>query len=474
MKKGNLLYLIVFMLVVQPAVAQQTGNNTARLPEKHQFSIQDCLDYGMKNNLQVKNSLMDVKIQEQTNRYYTAMAYPQLAANFGTNYYPNVAVQSFPNFIAAGTYGVLEAEGVKDGEGNPIKSPEDFGFINAQFGTKWNASGGITLSQILFDGQVFVALQARETALDFSKKNVELTEESIRANIYKVYYQLVVSKTQVSQLDANIERTAKLLHDAGELYKNGFAEKIDVDRASVQLVNLETEKRRVQNIINNGYLGLKLLIGMPIEDTLVLTSEITEDRIKEGLLNDGSYEIKDRRDYQALQLGKKLNEYNIKRYKYTAMPTASLSAGYTKTALRNQFNIFQKGDWFTSSYVGLNIRVPIFQGFSNDANIKKAEIELKKTENQIENIKISIANEVTQAMNNFQTAVSTLDFQKKNMQLAEQVYNQAKKKYEIGTGTNLEITNAQSDLRIAEANYINALYNAIIAKVDYVKAIGKL
>ena len=77
-------------------------------------------------------------------------------------------------------------------------------------------------------------------------------------------------------------------------------------------------------------------------------------------------------------------------------------------------------------------------------------------------------------MNNFQTAVSTLDFQKKNMQLAEQVYNQAKKKYEIGTGTNLEITNAQSDLRIAEVNYINALYNAIIAKVDYVKAIGKL
>ena len=60
------------------------------------------------------------------------------------------------------------------------------------------------------------------------------------------------------------------------------------------------------------------------------------------------------------------------------------------------------------------------------------------------------------------------------MQLAERVYNQAKKKYEIGTGSNTDITNAQTDLRVAQSNYITALYNAIIAKVDYVKAIGKL
>ena len=470
MRKGNLLSFVLLALFVNPLLAQ----TPVRTPEAHAFTIQQCIEYAMKNNVQVKNALLDVSVQEQTNRYYTGMAYPQVSANLGSNYYPNVAVQSFPNFIAAGTYGVLVAEGVKDGNGNPIKSPADFGFINAAFGTKWNASAGVTLSQILFDGQVFVALQARQTSLDFSQKNVEITEESIRASIYKVYYQLVVSKTQISQIDANIERTEKLLHDAGELFKNGFAEKIDVDRATVQLANLKTEKQRVENVINNGYLGLKLLIGMPMEDMLSLTSEISEDKIKEGLLNEGVYEIKERKDYQYLELGKRLNEYNIRRYKLNAVPTASLSAGYTKNALRDQFNIFQKGDWFTSSYVGLNIRVPIFLGFSNDANIKKAEIELKKTENQIDNLKISIANEVTVASNNFNNAIKTLDFQKTNMLLAEQVYNQAKKKYEIGTGSNIEITNAQSDLRIAQANYINALYNAIIAKVDYVKAKGKL
>ena len=347
--------------------------------------------------MQVKNAILDLKIQEQTNRGITAAAYPQIKGSLSTTYYPNVAVQTFPNFIAAATYGVLEQEGVKNGNGEPIKSPDDFGFIEAAFGTKWNGSGGVSLSQILFDGQVFVGLQARQTSIDWQQKNIELTQENIKANIYKVYYQLVASKTQISQLDANIARTEKQLHDAGELYKNGFREKIDVDRATVQLANLQTEKLKVTNTINNGYLGLKLLIGMPVQDTLMLTDSITDADTKKGLLNEGIYQYTDRKDYQYLELGKRLNEYNIKRYKLSKWPTASLSGSYSKVAMRDQFNLFKKGDWFTSSYIGLDINIPIFSGFAKNADIEKAQLELQQTQNQLDNLKISIDNDVTQA-----------------------------------------------------------------------------
>jgi outer membrane protein len=447
---------------------------TQQQPAKYEFSVQQCIDYGLKNNVQVKNALLDYNIQEQTNKNVTAAAYPQISASAATTYYPNVSVQTFPNFIAAATYGVLEQEGVKDGSGNPIKSPGDFGFIHAAFGTKWNGNAGVSLSQILFDGEVFVGLQARQTVLDYSQKNIEVAQENIKANIYKVYFQLVASKTQIDQLDANIARTQKSLHDANEMFKNGFAEKIDVDRFSVQLANLQTQKMQVENTINNGYLGLKLLIGMHLQDTLVLSDKITEDRIKQGLLNEGQYNYTDRKDFQFLQIGKKLYEYDVKRYKLSKLPTASLSANYSKVAMRDQFNLFNKGDWFTSSYVGLNIHIPIFSGFSNNANIEKAQLQLKQTENQIENLKISIDKDVAEATNNYHNAVATLDNQRKNMDLAEQVYNQAKKKYETGTGSNLEITNAQTDLTIAQNNYVDAMYEAIIAYVDYVKAVGKL
>jgi outer membrane protein TolC len=156
------------------------------------------------------------------------------------------------------------------------------------------------------------------------------------------------------------------------------------------------------------------------------------------------------------------------------IPTLSLSGSYSKNAQRRSFDFFGKGDWFTTSYIGLNLSIPIFDGFSRDAKIKKARIDLQTTDNQIDNLKLSIDSEIEQAKTNFKSALSTLDFQKENMKLAETVYNQTKKKFEVGTGSNTEITSAQTDLVTAQTNYINALYTAIIAKVDYLKATGKL
>ena len=103
----------------------------------------------------------------------------------------------FQTLLPGATYGVLEAEGVKNGNGDPITSPTDFGYIQAAFGTKWTASAGVTLSQILFDGQVFVGLQARKTAIDYREQSAELTKEQIRTNIYKIYYQLSVANEQI-------------------------------------------------------------------------------------------------------------------------------------------------------------------------------------------------------------------------------------------------------------------------------------
>ena len=122
----------------------------------------------------------------------------------------------------------------------------------------------------------------------------------------------------------------------------------------------------------------------------------------------------------------------------------------------------------------MQIRVPIFNGFAIKSRIQKAKLELQKTQNQQEALEISIDRDVADAQNNFATAIATMDYQKKNMALAEKVYGQTKKKYEIGTGSSTEINTAQLDLKTAQTNYINALYDAVIAKVDFLKATGKL
>lgn len=422
----------------------------------HRFSVQQAIDYAHKNNVQVKNALLDIKIQEQSNRDVTSAAYPQINGTGSFIYNAAIPVSLIPGEFL----------------GQPAGT-----FVPLKFGVKYNATAGVSLDQLLFDGQVFVGLQARKTVMDFSEKNAEITEEMIKVNIAKIYYQLVVSKTQIDILDANIDRLEKLLHDTREIYKNGFAEKLDVDKVSVQLANVQTDKVKAQTQIANGYLGLKVLMGMPITDSLVLTDEINDEKVKEGLADTVGFQYSDRKEFQYAELGIKLNQYNIRRYKLSKYPTLSLNAYYNENAQRNEFTFLKSGGtypWYDFSAITLRLNVPIFHGNSTNAKIAQAKLDLQKSINQRDDLKLSIANEIQTARNNFAASITTLDFQKKNMDLAESVYNQTKKKYETGTGSQDEINNAQTDLRTAQTNYVTALYAAIISRIDYLKATGKL
>lgn len=459
-------FRITVLLMVSIELPAQTINS---------FTVAQAVEYANKNSVQVKNALLDVLIQKETNRDVTSIALPQINGSISVTRNIDVPVQTIPNFIAPATYQVLIDEGVKNGNGQPVTFPSGgFGNLLFPFGNPWNANAGITLSQMIFDGQVFIALKARNGTISLQQRIAELTQENIKANVYKIYYQLVAGSTQVELLDANITRLDKLKHDVQVMYDNGFTEKVDIDKLTVQVANLQTEKLKVQNMIANGYSALKLLMGMPIKDSLVLTEKLNDEKIDEGILEATQFKYNDRKDFQIAELTNTLNGLNVRRYKLSQIPTFMLVGGYSKQAQRNEFDFFGKGDWFTSSYLGIQMKVPIFNGFSLNSKIKKAKLELQKSQNQSQALKISIDGEVDKAKNDFIAAISTLNFQKKNMALAEKVYEQTKKKYEIGTGSASEINAAQVDLKTAQTNYIGALNEAVVAKVDFLKATGKL
>ncbi len=442
------IILLFSSLCMMLQVSAQEGPKTV-----HAFSLEECVAFAQKNNVQVKNALLQIEAQVQTNREIGAAALPTINSNIGGTDYTKIPTSLLPGQFfgqPAGTY------------------------IPVQFGTKFNANYGMNFQQLLFDGQVFVALQARAASLEMQRNNAALTEENIKANIYKIYYQLSASKTQLNILDANIERLSKLAHDAEIMYKNGFAEKLDVDKVSVQLNNLQTEKLKATNSVAIGFMGLKMLMGMPVKDSLSLTEVINEQSLNNDILVENDFQYSVRKDYKYLGTLRKLTEYNVKRYQLSNLPTLSMSGAYSKNAQRTKFDFFEGGSWFTTQLVSLNLSLPIFNGFATDARIKRTKIELQQIENQMVGLKNNIDNEITQSRLNYISSVATVQFQKKNMQLAENVYQQTKKKFEAGTGSNTEISAAQADLVSAQNNYMNALYTALIAKVDFLKATGKL
>ena len=450
-KINNLIRVIAITLMPGLAFAQAKSATDTIGAKHYEFSVQQAIDFANKNNVQVRNALLDVLQQKETNRQVTAMAYPSINASGSVTDNLKLMTTLLPG----------ELVGQQPGT-----------FVPVTFGTKYVTNAGVDLNQILFDGQVFVGLQARRTSMDWASKNVEVTQTLIKANVYKVYYQLVASRTQLQLLDTNIAFVTKQQRDARIMYENGFAEKLDVDRATVAISNLQTEKERVLTTIANGYYGLKLLIGMPQKDILILTDTLSDEQLKSNVLENSDYQYEDRKDYQYLQLSRDLNAYNIRRYKLSKLPTFSLGASYSKQYLDNSLKF--SGDWFTASYIALRVNVPIFTGFATNSKIAAAKLTVQQLDNQLENMKNVIDNDVQTSRNVFTTAITVMDNQKKNMELAEAVYQQTKKKYEVGTGSSFELTQAQTDMQAAQTNYINALYAAIVAKVDYFNATGKL
>ena len=439
--------LILILISVSLGTYAQEGKKIESL------SIQEAVAYAKQHSYQVKKVLEDVRIQQQVNREVTASALPQVNGSF--NFINNIKlpVSLVPGEFFGGAPGT---------------------FIPVQFGVQYSATTGAELNQILFDGQVFVGLQARNAAMEFARKNAEITEEAIAVNVHKVYYQLLIGEQQLDLYHDNIERFEKLYHDTREIYKNGFAEQLDVDKVNVTLTNLRTDSLKLKTQLNNGYLGLKMLLGMPLTDSLVLTDQLNDELIKENLL-DSAYSFTDRREFQLLQIGKELNDYNVKRYKLMALPTVSAFGNYFTNAQRNEFDFFKSGGrWFQQSTLGLRINIPIFDGNRRRALLEQARSAVRKTEYDMELLKLSIENDVASARNRFRDAVLAVDAQQKNIELAERVFDQTKKKYEQGLGSNTEINTAQTELRSAQTNLYAALYDAALAKVDYLKAIGKI
>ncbi len=428
--------------------AQQTNT-----PTINAFSAKQAVEYALKNSIPVKNALLDIEQQKQSNRQITASALPQITGNASVIDYLSIPTSLIPAEFFGGTPGTYQ----------PIK-----------FGTKYNGTYGGDLQQIIFDGQVFVGLKARKTSIDFFSKIAEITQEKIKENVYKIYYQLVVGQRQIGTVNANIGSTEKLLHDTKEMFKNGFSERLDIDKAQVQLNNLYTQRLKAQSQIDAGMAGLKFLLNMPQKDSLILTDTLSDEELKSNIL-DESYNYEDRKEYQLLGLQTKLEQFNVKRYQLSKIPTLTFDANVAKNAQRTTFDFFKGGQpYYTTSFISFKLSIPIFDGGARNAKIASARLDLMKMQNSLDSLRSSIDNDVLQARINMKSSMLAIDIQKKNAELAEQVYKTTNLKYEQGLGSNQEISQAQADLVTAQNNYYSSLYDAIIAKIDYLEAAGKL
>ncbi|MFM6953694.1 MAG: TolC family protein [Sphingobacteriaceae bacterium] len=417
----------------------------------YSFTLPQAIEYAFKNQSTVLNAQLDEQIAKNTVKQTTGIGLPQVSGSF-----------SFQDFLKLPT-SLLPG----DFFGQPGTQ------VPVQFGVKYQSALGLEASQLLFDGSYLVGLRAAKTYKELSVRNSKRTKIETAVAVSKAYYSVLVSNEQLGLLDANLIRLHKSLHDIEAYYKNGLVEKVDVDRLHVLTNNLETERENVVRLLALNTNLLKFQMGMPIESSLTLSDSITALNLKAEVLVSDSLAYKNRVEFSLGQTQKKLNELSLKRYKSEFLPSIVAFGSTSKSYQNNSFSdLYSK--YYPTSLVGLKLSLPIISGGQRIYKVKNARLEVQKSANDLANLKNGINLEIDQAKTNYLNGLQSLENQKRNMELSKEVLRVSKVKYEQGVGSSLEVTAAETSLKESQNNYINALYESLINKVNLDRALGRI
>ena len=446
--KKSILVAIALLCIGQLKVYSQADTAVK------QFSLPAAIDYALKHNMTYLNVDNDAKFNNYKKKELTAQGLPQI--NGSADIRDNVLIPT--SLIPGQIFGAPAGT-----------------FIPVKFGVQYNVTASASVNQLIFSSDYIVGLKAAKELVNLSQKNVLRSKVETAQNVSKAYYGVLINKARIKILDININRVKTLKDNATALNQNGFAEKIDVDRLEVNYNNLVTDKEKTLRLVEVSELALKFQMGYDLRVPIELTDNLSKIENGEDAQNLSSDKIDPsaRPEFMVLQAQQKLNELDLKRYKMSYAPSL---VGYGLVAEQFQKNQldFNKNNWFPFAYFGATLSVPIFDGLQKNWRVQQAKINLLKTQNSFTQLKQSIDFEVQSATVNYKNALVSLQTQKKNIALAQNVYDVTKKKYEQGIGSSLDMNTTENDLHTSETNYFNSLYDLIIAKIDYQKATGTL
>lgn len=445
------------------SILLMTYSSQAQEANKTSFSLQEAIDYSVKHSPNHLNSELDQQNAEYKRKEVRGLGLPQISGSIDVKDYIDLPTSLFPRSVF----------------GDTTAGPEDFAAV--KFGTKYNATAGLSASQLIFSSDYIFALKASKEYLNLSKISVTRSKLDLAAQVSKAYYTVLVNNDRFKLLEANIVRLKKILDDTKAMNQQGFVELIDVERLEVQYNNLLTEKDKTLKLIGISETLLKFQMGYSLSDPINLSDnlDVNSDSFQE--LGTGKIDITQRPDYQLLQAQQTLLEIDVKRYKWGYMPTLAAYGSYQYNSQRNKFDFLSPVDktnptkqWFKIALIGATLNFNVFDGFQRHNQIQQAKISSMKNLNNIKSIEMAGQLEASVASINYNNAYAGLLSQKKNMELAQHVVEVAQKKYQGGVGSNLEIVTAETSLKEAQTNYYNAVYDMLVAKIDYQKAVGTL
>ena len=437
MKIPAFLLIVNFIFILPSVVFAQPGTDTV-------VSLKQCVEFALRNQPAVRQASIDQQINERDIRIGLAGWLPQINSSGQYQYY-------FKGSPVANTGSAAL----------PATNLNQF------------SSLGLQASQVIYNNDVLQAAHAAKYSRQYYKENILSSQINVVSDVSKAFFDVLLSQKQLDILNEDIARLQRSLKDAYNRYQAGVSDKTDYKQATISLNNSLSTRKQTAEAINSKLAYLKQIMGIGSGHNLILSYDSTRFEQEANIDTNQRLDVNNRIEYRLLQTQKNLENVNVNYYRYGFLPSISAIGAYNLLYLNNRFSDLYSQS-FPNAYAGISLALPIFQGTKRLQNLGKARLQVERVDLDIENSANTINTEYVQALASYKSNYTSWKLVRQNVGLAKDVYKVVSLQYREGVKTYLDVIIAQSDLRTAELNYYNALFQLLSSKIDLEKSLGIL
>jgi len=399
-----------------------------------QLSIKQAVDYAMENNYDIINAGKDIESAKYQVKESTSTGLPQV--NASVNYNDNIArpVMIIPDFT------------------DPTKTME------LQFGTKYDASLGASVSQLLFSGEYIVGLQAAKKYLEKTNTDFFKSKVNVKQQVANSYYAALSAEEGLRIIDSTLRITSNLANETREVYNVGLAEETDVDQLDLLVSDLESSALYLENQLIISHAFLKFYLGLSDSDSIVLTDDMESiiSTRHNSTLFANPFNVNQNVEFRSMVNQKELGWLQLKREKAAYMPSLSANLYYQTQAQRDEWDFFNSGSWYSSSALGVSMNIPIFSSGQRRSKVKMAQIAYDQIGVMEKQLSSSLNLQYDAAKNEYMNAYRVYENKQASRKTAEKIYRKTTQKYIEGMATSLDILNTHNQFLTTENDYINS------------------
>ncbi len=423
------------------------------------LSLKDVKEMAVKHNATVLNAKLDVRIAKKKIWETTAIGLPQINGLLEYQNFPSIPTTLIPAEFF-----------------DPDASAGEFAEV--KFGTKHNANFSVTVNQLIFKGSYIVGLQASRIYLQLSKDRLKKSEKDIMEAVTNTYYLILLAEESEKILLKSIKNIKQTLYETTEMFKSGFLESTDVDQIKLSISDLKNNLSSIRRQKEVTYRLLKFQIGMDLDAEIIVSEKLKLllDGLNRGKLLSGKFDVQNYIDYMMLDTVEKSQKLLLRNEKSMFLPSITAYFRQSYSAMRDDFNFFRKNDdkWFSSTVIGLNLEIPIFDSGTKLARIAQARMELKKARNDKLNAQKGLRVEYEKAKAALVDEMNKLNNTEEAVKLAKRVFENNQLKYKKGTVSSLDLIQTHNQYLNSKSNYIQNIVALFNAKTQIDKYLNRL